>query len=94
MIRGSYRSTTRVAGDARKLEPVEELLEQVREVAITADKLLGRYYALAYHKFDGNYRAAGRQLGVDWRVVKARLDQAFLEKLEQANVQGRSARSD
>ena len=55
----------------------------VRGVAITADELLSRYYALAYDRTDGNYKEAGRRLGVDWRVVKARLDQDFLGKLRQ-----------
>ena len=37
---------------------------------MTADELLGRYYALAYNRSGGNYKEAGRRLGVDWRVVK------------------------
>jgi hypothetical protein len=57
------------------------LLRQVRGVEVTADELLGRYYALAYHRSDENYMAAARPLGVDWRVVKGRLDQTFLERL-------------
>jgi DNA-binding NtrC family response regulator len=85
MIRGSYRPASRMAGEARKLGPAQELLDQVRGVAITADELLSRYYALAFDRADGNYREAGRRLGVDWRVIKARLDQAFLGRLRQTN---------
>jgi DNA-binding NtrC family response regulator len=81
MIRGSYRPPSATRNRVGVLGPVEELLHQVREVEVTADELLGRYYALAYDRLDGSYRAVGRRLGVDWRVVKSRLDQTFLEKL-------------
>jgi hypothetical protein len=81
MIRGSYRPASRGHSPADELGPVEELLHQVRDVGITADELIGRYYALAFDRSDGNSRAAGRRLAVDWRVVKGRLDQPFLERL-------------
>ena len=81
MIRGSYRPASPARKSEDRLEPVEEFLHQVREVVLTADELLGRYYALAYHRCGDNYQAAGRRLGVDWRVVKDRLDRTFLDKL-------------
>jgi DNA-binding NtrC family response regulator len=81
MIRGSYHPTEAPQDHGGRLGPVEELLRQVRGVEVTADELLGRYYALAYHRSDESYTAAARRLGVDWRVVKGRLDQAFLERL-------------
>jgi DNA-binding NtrC family response regulator len=84
MIRGSYYPAKIPLG------PVEELLRQVRGVEVTADELLGRYYALAYHRSHENYMAAARPLGVDWRVVKGRLDQTFLERLRHSGaVEGR-----
>ena len=61
--------------------PVAGWLRQVGGVAMTADELLGRYYALAYERSGGNYWEAGRRLGVDWRVVRNRLDPPFLDRL-------------
>jgi DNA-binding NtrC family response regulator len=81
MIRGSYRPALPQRDRAGGLGPVEELLRQVRGVEITADELLGRYYALAYDRSDKSFSEAGRRLDVDWRVLKRRLDQAFLERL-------------
>ncbi len=81
MIRGSYRPTSQGHESEDRLGPVEELLLQFREVSITADEMLGRYNALTYDRCGGNYQAAGRRLGVDWRVVKDRLDRTFLDKL-------------
>jgi hypothetical protein len=43
--------------------------------------LLARYYALAFDQSAGSFTTAARRLGVDWRVVKRRLDQTFLETL-------------
>ncbi len=89
MIRGSYRPALPHRDRAGGLGPVEDLLRQVRGVEITADELLGRYYALAYHRSDESYTASGRKLGVDWRVVKQRLDQAFLERLRSSRTSER-----
>jgi len=82
MIRGSYHPASRYCG-GDKLEPIDKLFQQVRQVSLSADELLGRYFALAYNRCQGSYRAVGRMLGVDWRVVKTRLDRQFLEALEQ-----------
>jgi DNA-binding NtrC family response regulator len=81
MIRGSYRPPLVARNEVGELGPIEDLLHRVRQVEVTADELLGRYYALAYDRSDRSYTVAGRRLGVDWRVVKSRLDQTFLEKL-------------
>ncbi len=88
MIRGSYHPAT-TSRKRSGLGPVDELLQQIREVELTADELLGRYYALAYDRSDGNHAAAGRRLGVDWRVVKRQLDQAFLERIRGQTQDGR-----
>jgi hypothetical protein len=89
MIRGSYRPASPGRNSADGLGPVEELLHQFREVSITADEMRGRYYALAYNQCGGNYQAAGRRLGVDWRVIRDRLDQTFLDKLRRQVVPDR-----
>ena len=81
MIRGSYRPPLAPENRVGGLGPVEELLRQIRGVEVTVDEFLGRYYALAFDRSDGSYTAAGRRLGVDWRVVKSRLDPTFLERL-------------
>jgi DNA-binding NtrC family response regulator len=81
MIRGSYRPPSASRARAGAWGPIDEMLHQVRGVEVTADELLGRYYALAYDQSAGSYTAAGQRLGVDWRVVKRRLDQTFLERL-------------
>jgi hypothetical protein len=81
MIRGSYRPLLAPRDRSGASGPVEAFLHQVREVEVTADELLGLYYALAYHRSEGSYTSAGRRLGVDWRVIKRHLDSAFLDRL-------------
>src|SRR5262245_33611258 len=39
----------------------------------------------------GSYTAAGRRLGVDWRVVRRRLDRAFLEEMRRPRAADREA---
>jgi DNA-binding NtrC family response regulator len=86
MIRGSYLPPSRRAD---RIGPVEELLHHVRGVEVTADELLARYYAMALHQSDGNYRAAGRRVGVDWRVVRDRHDGILFERLRNQGNAGR-----
>ena len=64
-----------------ELNPVEELLTQVREATATRDEFLGRYFALVLQLYRWKLEEAGRRLGVDWRTVKVQLDQAFLGRL-------------
>jgi hypothetical protein len=89
MIRGHYRPPSRGRAGAEGLGPVEAFLAQVRAVTLTRDELLGRYYALAYDRSDGNYRGAGRRLKVDWRVVRDRLDHPFHDRLRGSSAPGR-----
>jgi hypothetical protein len=56
MILGSYRPALPQRDRAGELGPVEEWLQQIRGVEITADELLGRYYALAYDRSDVKLR--------------------------------------
>ncbi len=83
MIRGSYRPASPKRDRAGATGPVDKFLEHVRGVELPVDVLLGRYYALAYHQTGESYTEAGRRLGADWRVVKRRLDQSFLDGLRQ-----------
>jgi DNA-binding NtrC family response regulator len=80
MVRGSYRPpppTTRSGGHG----PVDQYLDRVREASLSKDDLVGRYFAMAYHRTGDNLREAGRRLGVDWRVVRSRIDQSFLDQI-------------
>jgi DNA-binding NtrC family response regulator len=81
MIRGTYSPPSLRDGGTATRGPLEELLGQVREAGLTADALLGRYYAIAYERSGRDYKAAGERLGVDWRTVKTRMDHDFLEKI-------------
>lgn len=81
MIRGTYRPSSTPRAGPGGSGPVEAFLDQVREVEVTAEELLGRYYALAYERSGRSYTSAGRRLGVDWRVIKRRLDPTFLERI-------------
>jgi DNA-binding NtrC family response regulator len=86
MIRGSYCPHKATSRSAPESGPVDELLRQVREVEVTADELLGRYYALALDRSDGSYSEAGRRVNVDWRVVKNRLDVEYLGRLRKSRI--------
>jgi DNA-binding NtrC family response regulator len=88
MIRGSYRPASAPHVRSNASDPLDTFLDQVREVSLTTDELLGRYYALAYDRLQGSYTTAGRRLGVDWRVVKRRLDPMFLERIRRPRTTG------
>ena len=82
MIRGTYHPASALRIRAGGAQAIDQFLEQIREVELTADELLGRYYALACDRAEGSYAAAGRQLKRDWRTVERGLDKAFLNKLQ------------
>jgi hypothetical protein len=71
MIRGSYVPTVRQSSP--KKSRVATFLGAVDGGELSRDKLLTSYFSLVYAKL-GSYRAAGRQLGVDWRTVKEVVD--------------------
>jgi transcriptional regulator with PAS, ATPase and Fis domain len=52
---------------------VQGFIDQVRSGELSAEDLLRRYYSLVY-KREGNYRAAAKTLGVDWRTVRDKID--------------------
>jgi DNA-binding NtrC family response regulator len=84
MIRGSYYPAKAPEGQRGRLGPVDEFLRAAREVELTADELLDRYYAMAVDRSGGNFRAAGRRMDRDWRVVKSRHDRHLLDRLQSA----------
>ncbi|MGO9263244.1 MAG: sigma 54-interacting transcriptional regulator [Bryobacteraceae bacterium] len=75
LIRRDYRPSG--AGTAGALE---EFADEVRSGRLTAEELLVRYVTLVYSR-TRSYEAAARQLGLDRRTVKAKVDERFLEKL-------------
>jgi hypothetical protein len=51
--------------------PAVSFLEQVQDVALTAEQLLAHYCLLAYHKY-GSYEKAAAALQIDRRTVRAK----------------------
>jgi transcriptional regulator with AAA-type ATPase domain len=80
MIRGSYVPARRQS--SLKQSQVAEFLADVGKGALDRDALLSGYFSLVYAK-SGSYRAAARQLGVDWRTVKEIVDAELVCKFEQ-----------
>jgi len=78
LIRRDYRPSGAVGASA-----LEEFADEVRGARLTADELLMRYVTLVYSR-TRSYEAAARQLGLDRRTVKAKVDERFLEKLDRA----------
>jgi hypothetical protein len=67
MIRKEYHPATCVPED-----PATVLAVAIRAGELTSDELLTRYYKLVFRR-TGSYKAAARQLQVDWRTVKDRI---------------------
>lgn len=77
MIRGSYVPAHRQT--SLETSHVAKFIAEVKAGQLDRDKLLSGYFSLVYVK-SGGYRAAGRQLGVDWRTVKAIVDADLARK--------------
>jgi DNA-binding NtrC family response regulator len=77
MIRGVYVPTRRRAPANRP--PVAKFLKNVEEGDLSREELLTAYFSLVYAR-TGSYRAAGRQLGVDWRTVKEIVDSEIVRQ--------------
>lgn len=77
MIRREYRPavTARAAED-----PCERLIAGITGGTLTADELLRQYCTLVYAKRK-NYEATARQLGLDRRTVKSKIDLELLAAL-------------
>ena len=78
MIRGTYDPTGRQALTERSR--LAKFLKNVEEGDFSREELLTGYFSLVYSK-SGSYRAAGRQLGVDWRTVKETVDAELARQL-------------
>jgi transcriptional regulator with PAS, ATPase and Fis domain len=76
MIRRDYRPAQRSAGT-----PHQQLASDMVAGSLTADELLSRYCTIVYAQ-TGSYEAAARQLKLDRRTVKSKIDAALLEQLK------------
>ena len=90
MIRGVYVPAGRQASGRRA--PVAQFLQNVEEGDLSREELLTAYFSLVYSK-SGSYRAAGRQLGVDWRTVKEIVDPELARQYNSAWSGNRLVRS-
>lgn len=71
MIRGSYVPAHRES--SLKKSQVAAFLADIEGGVLNRERLLSGYFSLVYAKC-GSYRAAARQLAVDWRTVKEIVD--------------------
>ena len=76
LIRGEYRPTRGDGGTS-----IAELVDGIQEASLSVDELLRRYCTLVYFR-TGSWDGAARQLGVDRRTVKAKVDTDLLDRLE------------
>ena len=75
LIRRNYRPA-RAAADG----PVEQFLIDARAGRLSAAELLSRYVTFAFHR-TGSYEETARQLELDRRTVKAKVDRELLALL-------------
>ncbi|HEX2061054.1 MAG TPA: sigma 54-interacting transcriptional regulator [Thermoanaerobaculia bacterium] len=75
MLRGTYTPASTAAFDAR-----QSIANAVLSGDLTADDLLRKYCTLLYAK-TRNYSHVAEKLGVDRRTVRAKVDEALLERL-------------
>lgn len=80
MIRGEY-----VPGRSARMQTEGEhaWVEDAIRTSLTADELLQRYCTWMYFK-TGGYEAAARKLKIDRRTVKAKIDEAMLQRLRKS----------
>jgi transcriptional regulator with AAA-type ATPase domain len=76
MIRKEYHPLKRAAHSAHV-----QLAKEIEAGLLTADELHSRYCTIVYAR-TGNYEAAARQLELDRRTVKSKVDEKFLEQLK------------
>ena len=76
LIRKEYRPS-----QACTHGPLEELAEAVCRAELSADEIVRRYCTIAYSK-TRNFAATARQLELDTRTLKKKIDTNFLERLE------------
>ena len=76
MIRGQY-----IPGQAQRSSDQVPWVSDAIKSKLTADELLQRYCTWMYFQ-TGSYEAAARKLKIDRRTVKAKIDEAMLERLQ------------
>jgi ActR/RegA family two-component response regulator len=62
---------------------LQRILEDIELGALTADEMLSHYCTLVYAQ-TGNHQETARQLGLDRRTVKSKIDDELLARLHQA----------
>ena len=78
LIRRNYRPARTAAED-----PLEEFAQDARAGRLSAEELLRRYVTIAYSR-TGSYEETARQLGLDRRTVKSKVDERLLGALTSA----------
>jgi transcriptional regulator with AAA-type ATPase domain len=76
LIRRNYRPAVRAESD----DPVEQFGSDAKAGKLSAGDLLARYVTIAYHR-TGSYEETARQLGLDRRTVKAKVDKSMLARM-------------
>jgi DNA-binding NtrC family response regulator len=93
LIRRNYRPPRSDAIDSPEVswltsrrgpvDPLETFWREAQGGRLTADELLSRYVTIVYSR-TGSYEEAARRLGLDRRTVKAKVDNVFLDLLDQS----------
>ena len=78
LIRRNYRPVRTGVED-----PLEEFAQDARAGRLSADELLRRYVTIVYSR-TGSYEETARQLGLDRRTVKSKVDERLLGALTSA----------
>jgi transcriptional regulator with PAS, ATPase and Fis domain len=78
LIRRNYRP----AQTAGALSALDGCVDEFRSRRLTADELLCRYCTMVYAK-TGSYEEAARQLQIDRRTVKSKVDSELLARLRE-----------
>jgi DNA-binding NtrC family response regulator len=76
LIRRNYRPA-RSAGSS---DAVESFVDGVRAGQWTAEQVLSQYVTVIFHR-TGSYEQTARQIGLDRRTVKAKVDEVLLSRL-------------
>jgi len=74
LIRGSYMHIQ--GRTPARPTRISQFVTSIEEGDLSREELLTGYFSLLYSK-SRSYRATGRRLGVDWRTVKATVDDAL-----------------